>query len=98
MLVLGWGSTYGAIAAGVRRVRAAGKKVASAHLMHLNPLPKNIGEVLRKYPKVLIPEMNSGQLWRILRAEFLVEADLFSKVQGQPIHAAEIEQEILRRS
>src|SRR5438445_45900 len=98
LLVLGWGSTYGAIAAGVRRVRAAGKKGASAHLMQRNPMPKNIGEVLRKYPKVLIPEMNSGQLWRILRAEFLVEADLFSKVQGQPIHAAEIEQEILRRS
>jgi len=97
LLVLGWGSTYGAIAAAVRRVRAQGKAVASAHLMHLSPLPKNTEDVLRKYPKVLIPEMNMGQLWRILRAEFLVEAELFSKVQGQPIHAAEVEAEILRR-
>ena len=97
LLVLGWGSTYGAIAAAVRRVRAQGKKVASAHLMHLSPLPRNTEEVLRHYPKVLIPEMNMGQLWRILRAEFLVEAELFSKVQGQPIHAAEVEAEILRR-
>jgi 2-oxoglutarate ferredoxin oxidoreductase subunit alpha len=97
LLVLGWGSTYGAITAGVRRVRAQGKKVASAHLMYLNPLPKNTEEVLRKYPKVLIPEMNMGQLWRIVRADFLVNAELFSKVQGQPIHAAEIEEEILRR-
>ncbi len=97
LLVLGWGSTYGAIAAAVRRVRAQGKKVASAHLMHLSPLPRNTEEVLRNYPKVLIPEMNMGQLWRILRAEFLVEAELFSKVQGQPIHAAEVEAEILRR-
>ncbi len=97
LLVLGWGSTYGAIAAAVRRVRAQGKKVAAAHLMHLSPLPRNTEEVLRHYPKVLIPEMNMGQLWRILRAEFLVEAELFSKVQGQPIHAAEVEAEILRR-
>ena len=97
LLVLGWGSTYGAIAAAVRRVRAQGKAVASAHLMHLSPLPKNTEDVLRKYPNVLIPEMNMGQLWRILRAEFLVEAELFSKVQGQPIHAAEVEAEILRR-
>ena len=97
LLVLGWGSTYGAIAAAVRRVRAQGKAVASAHLMHLSPLPRNTEDVLRKYPKVLIPEMNMGQLWRILRAEFLVEAELFSKVQGQPIHAAEVEAEILRR-
>ena len=71
--------------------------MASAHLMHLSPLPRNTEDVLRKYPKVLIPEMNMGQLWRILRAEFLVEAELFSKVQGQPIHAAEVEAEILRR-
>jgi 2-oxoglutarate ferredoxin oxidoreductase subunit alpha len=97
LLVFGWGSTYGAIAAGVRRVRKQGRKVASAHLMHVNPLPKNTGDVLRKYRKVLMPEMNLGQLWRIVRAEFLVEAELFTKVQGQPIHAAEIEQEILRR-
>jgi 2-oxoglutarate ferredoxin oxidoreductase subunit alpha len=97
LLVLGWGSTYGSIVAGVRRVREAGRKVAAAHLRHLNPLPRNTGEVLRSYGKVLIPEVNLGQLWRIVRAEYLVDADGFSKVQGQPIFAAEIEREILRR-
>jgi 2-oxoglutarate ferredoxin oxidoreductase subunit alpha len=97
LLVLGWGSTYGSIIAGLRRVRAKGKKVAGAHLMHLNPLPANTAEVLRRYRKVLIPEMNLGQLWRIVRADYLVDADLFSKVQGQPIHASEIEHEIEER-
>jgi 2-oxoglutarate ferredoxin oxidoreductase subunit alpha len=97
LLVLGWGSTYGAILAGVRRVRDAGKTVASAHIRHLNPLPRNTADVLRSYPKVLIPEVNMGQLWRIVRADFLVDADSFSKVQGQPIFAAEIEREILGR-
>jgi 2-oxoglutarate ferredoxin oxidoreductase subunit alpha len=97
VLVLGWGSTYGSIVAGVRRVRAKGKKVAAAHLVHLNPLPANTEEVLRSYRKVLIPEMNSGQLWRIVRADYLVDADLFSKMQGQPIHASEIENEIEER-
>jgi 2-oxoglutarate/2-oxoacid ferredoxin oxidoreductase subunit alpha len=97
LLVLGWGSTFGAITAGVRRVRAKGKKVAAAHLMHLNPLPHNTGEVLRRYRSVLIPEMNLGQLWRIVRSDYLVDADLFSKVQGQPIHASEIEHEIEER-
>jgi 2-oxoglutarate ferredoxin oxidoreductase subunit alpha len=97
LLVLGWGSTYGAIRAAVGRVRARGKKVASAHLMHLNPLPRNTGDVIRSYERVLIPEMNLGQLVRIIRAEFLVHAELFSKVQGQPILADEVEREILRR-
>lgn len=97
LLVLGWGSTFGAIVAGVRRVRGGGKKVASAHIRHLNPLPRNTGDVVRKYHKVLIPEMNMGQLWRIIRAEFLVEAESFTKVQGHPIFAGEIEAEILRR-
>jgi 2-oxoglutarate/2-oxoacid ferredoxin oxidoreductase subunit alpha len=97
LLVLGWGSAYGAIVAGVRRVRDAGKKVAAAHLRHLSPLPRNTGEVVRAYPKVLIPETNLGQLWRIVRAEFLVDAESFSKVQGQPIFASEIEREILGR-
>ena len=97
LLILGWGSTYGSIKAAVRRVRQAGPKVAFAHLTHLNPLPKNIGEVLAKYPKVLIPEMNTGQLLKIIRAEFLVDAEGYSKVQGQPFQTAEIEHEMLRR-
>jgi 2-oxoglutarate ferredoxin oxidoreductase subunit alpha len=97
LLVLGWGSTYGAIRAAVRRVRAAGTKVASAHLYHLNPLPGNIGEVLRSYPKVLVPEMNTGQLVKIIRAEFLVAAEGYNKVQGLPIFAEELANEITRR-
>ncbi|HEX2089073.1 MAG TPA: 2-oxoacid:acceptor oxidoreductase subunit alpha [Actinomycetota bacterium] len=97
LLVLGWGSSYGSIKAAVRRVREAGRKVASAHLTHLNPLPKNIGDVLRNYARVLVPEMNTGQLLKIIRAEFLVDAEGYSKVQGQPFQTAEIEHEILRR-
>jgi 2-oxoglutarate ferredoxin oxidoreductase subunit alpha len=97
LLVLGWGSTYGAITAGVRRVRGKGRKVAVAHLTHLNPLPSNTGQVLRKYRKVLVPEMNMGQLVKIIRSEFMVDADSYAKVQGQPILAHEMEDEILRR-
>jgi 2-oxoglutarate ferredoxin oxidoreductase subunit alpha len=95
LLVLGWGSTYGAIAAGVQRTRARGKKVAQAHLVHLNPFPPNLGEVLRRYPKVLIPELNLGQLSKLVRADFLVDAHSLNKVQAQPFKAAEIEQAIL---
>jgi 2-oxoglutarate ferredoxin oxidoreductase subunit alpha len=97
LLVLGWGSTYGAIAAGVRRVRAAGKRVAAAHLYHLNPFPRNLGEVLSAYPRVLIPEMNTGQLAMLVRARFLVDAESYGKVRGQPITADEVEREILAR-
>ena len=97
LLVLGWGSSYGAIRAGVNRVRGAGKKVARAHLTYLNPLPRNLGEVLRRYPKVLIPELNAGQLAMLVRARFLVDAQSLSKVQGQPLLNREIEEEILRR-
>jgi 2-oxoglutarate/2-oxoacid ferredoxin oxidoreductase subunit alpha len=97
LLVLGWGSTFGTIAAAVRRVRAEGKKVASAHLHHLNPWPTNTGEVVRSYSTVLIPEMNTGQLLKLIRAEFLVDAEGYHKVQGQPIFAEELADEILRR-
>ena len=95
VLILGWGSTYGAIAAGVRRIRARGLGVAHAHLMHLNPFPPNLGEVLRAYPAVLVPEANLGQLVRLVRAEFLVDARSLTKVQGQPFRAAEIEAAVL---
>jgi len=91
LLVIGWGSTWGSIAAGVQRTRAKGGKVAQAHLRHLNPFPKNLGEVLRKYDRVLVPEMNLGKLSRLLRAEFLVDAQSLSKMQGSPFRAAEIE-------
>ena len=95
VLVLGWGSTFGAIGAAIRRVRARGLKVASAHLVHLNPFPPNLGDVVRRFPKVLIPEMNLGQLSKLVRAEFLVDAKSFTKVQGLPLRAAEIESAIL---
>jgi 2-oxoglutarate ferredoxin oxidoreductase subunit alpha len=95
LLVLGWGSTYSAILAAVREIRRHGKPVARAHLRHLNPFPKNLGEVLRIYPKVLIPELNQGQLWRLLRQQYLVDAERLSKIQGQPFKAAEIEDKIM---
>jgi 2-oxoglutarate ferredoxin oxidoreductase subunit alpha len=95
VLVLGWGSTYGSIAAGVRRVRARGAKVAHAQLRHLNPFPTNLGDVLRSYPRVLVPEMNLGQLVKLVRAEFLVDAKGLSKMRGKPFQAEEIERAIL---
>lgn len=97
LLVLGWGSTYGPIRAAVRRVRDRGGSVATAHLMHLNPMPANVGEVLGAYDKVLVPELNTGQLVKLLRAEFLVPAEGYSKVQGQPFLTGELEREIERR-
>jgi 2-oxoglutarate ferredoxin oxidoreductase subunit alpha len=90
VLVLGWGGTYGPIAAGVKRVRRSGKPVAHAHLRHLNPFPRNTGEVLRRYDKVLIPEMNLGQLLKLVRAEFLVDAVGYNRVRGVPLRAAEV--------
>ena len=97
MLILGWGSTYGAIRVAVNRVRDRGKHVARVHLYHMNPLPKDLGEILRRYRTVLVPEMNTGQLVKLVRAEYLVDAQVFSKVQGQPIFAEELEEEIIRR-
>ncbi len=97
LLVLGWGSSEGAIRAGVRRAREVGHKVACAHLRHLNPLPANVGDVLRSFDRVLVPEMNTGQLAQILRAKFLVDVESFCKVQGQPVFASEIEQQIGER-
>jgi 2-oxoglutarate ferredoxin oxidoreductase subunit alpha len=94
LLILGWGSTYGAIQAGIRRVRAQGHQVAHAHLRHLNPFPTNLGDVVRAYPKVLVPEMNFGQLLKLVRAEFLVDARGLNKMQGRPFRAEEIEQAI----
>ena len=97
LLVLGWGSTYGAIRVAVDRARERGRKVARAHLYHMNPFPGNLGEMLRKYRRVLVPEMNTGQLSRLIRAEYLAPAEVFAKVQGQPIFAEELEDEIERR-
>ena len=90
VLVLGWGSTYGPIAAAVRRIRRSGGKVAQAHLRHLNPLPANTGEVLRAYDKVLLPEINLGQLALLLRARFLVDIISYNRVRGLPFKAEEL--------
>jgi 2-oxoglutarate ferredoxin oxidoreductase subunit alpha len=96
VLVLGWGSSRGAIRAGVRRIRQRGLPVAQAHLHHINPLPGNLGEVLRSYRSVLVPELNSGQLARVLRAEYLVDVRSHTKVEGRPLFAAELEDAILK--
>jgi 2-oxoglutarate ferredoxin oxidoreductase subunit alpha len=95
VLILGWGSTYGAIAAGVRRVRARGLQVAHVQLVHLNPFPSDLGDVLAAYDQVLVPEANLGQLSKMVRADFLVDAKTLSKVQGSPFRAAEIEIAVL---
>jgi 2-oxoglutarate/2-oxoacid ferredoxin oxidoreductase subunit alpha len=95
LLVLGWGSTWGAIDGAVSRAREAGHKVAHAHLMHLNPFPRNLGDVLRRYPRVMVPEMNLGQLAQLVRARYLVDARAVSKVRGLPFTAAELEQAIV---
>jgi 2-oxoglutarate/2-oxoacid ferredoxin oxidoreductase subunit alpha len=94
VLVLGWGGTYGPIAAACRRVRLGGRQVAHAHLRHLNPFPRNTGEVVRRYERVLIPEMNLGQLLKLVRAEFLVDAVGYNRVTGLPLRAAEVAEAI----
>jgi 2-oxoglutarate ferredoxin oxidoreductase subunit alpha len=91
LCILGWGSTWAAIDAAVQRTRRAGTKLAWIHLTHLNPLPKNLGELLRRFPKIIVPELNLGQLCRLVRAEYLVDAQSISKVQGLPFTAIEIE-------
>jgi len=96
VLVLGWGSTYGAIGAAVRRLRARGLKVARAHLKHLNPMPKNTGEVLARFEKVVVPEMNMGQLSKLIRAEFLIDVIAINKIKGLPFRAADLEEELVK--
>ncbi|HLR84743.1 MAG TPA: 2-oxoacid:acceptor oxidoreductase subunit alpha [Nocardioidaceae bacterium] len=90
LLVLGWGSSYGPIGAGVRRARQSGHHVAQAHLRHLNPFPADLGDVLRRYDKVLVPEMNLGQLRMLVRSEYLVDAIGYNQVRGLPFGAAEL--------
>ena len=98
LLVLGWGSSYGAIQGAARRLRREQDlKLATAHLHHLHPMPDNTGELLRSYERVLVPEMNSGQLAHELRAHYLVAVESYAKVQGQPLLPSEMEQEIWRQ-
>jgi 2-oxoglutarate/2-oxoacid ferredoxin oxidoreductase subunit alpha len=94
LLMVGWGGTYGSITAAVERAQASGKSVASVHLRHLNPLPPDLGHILREYRKVLVPEINSGQLVRVLRAEYLVDAVGFNRVRGLPLASEDIEDAI----
>jgi 2-oxoglutarate ferredoxin oxidoreductase subunit alpha len=94
LLIVGWGSTYGSITAALRSARDKGRKVGHVHLRHLNPLPRNLGEVMKRYKKVVVPEMNMGQLVWVLRAKYLVDAEGFNKIQGKPFKVSEIEQKI----
>jgi 2-oxoglutarate ferredoxin oxidoreductase subunit alpha len=94
LLVLGWGSTYGSIGAAVRQARRAGLNVAQAHLRHMNPFPANLGEVLRRYDKVLVPEINLGQLALLLRGKFLVDVISYNRVRGLPFRASELAEAI----
>lgn len=96
LLVLGWGSSLGSIRAAAHRVRAQGRSVATSHLRYLNPFPSNIANVLARYRTVLIPEMNTGQLSLLIRARFLVDAHSYTKVEGLPLFAEELEGEIMR--
>ena len=95
ILILGWGSTFGSIRAAARRARLEGHEVATAHLRYLNPLPNNLGDVLRSYDKILIPELNTGQLLKVIRAEYLLDAVGLNKVAGEPFKVTEITEKIL---
>jgi len=92
LLVVSWGSTAGSITAAIKAQRTLGRKIGHLHLRHLNPLPSNVGEVLKRYKKVLVPELNMGQLLWVLRAKYLVDADGLNKIQGRPFKQAELEQ------
>jgi 2-oxoglutarate ferredoxin oxidoreductase subunit alpha len=90
VLVLGWGSTYGSISSAVEKMQREGKSVSAAHLRYLNPFPKNLGDVLRGFETVIVPEMNLGQLCTMIRARYLIDAVAFSKVKGRPFQIREI--------
>jgi 2-oxoglutarate ferredoxin oxidoreductase subunit alpha len=94
VLVLGWGSTYGAIGAACRRLRARGKKIARAQLRHMNPFPQNLREVLDRFDKIVIPEMNTGQLATLIRSEFLIDVISINQIKGIPFKALDLEQQL----
>ncbi len=96
LVVLGWGSTFGPIREAVKQVREKGKRVSHIHLRYLNPMPKDLGEKLRRFKQVLVPEMNMGQLLKLVRAEFLIDAAGFNKIQGRPFKVGEIVTRITR--
>jgi 2-oxoglutarate ferredoxin oxidoreductase subunit alpha len=92
VLVVGWGSTYGAIKDAVQSLRANGHSVSQAHLRYLNPFPKNLGEVLYRFKRVVVPEINNGQLTQLLRSKYLVPAVGFNVIKGLPLRGEEIEE------
>jgi len=94
LLVLGWGGTAGSIRSAVLRCQKQGKSVAAAHLRYLNPFPRNLGEILKNYKKILIPELNMGQLRMLIRANYLIDAIGLNKVKGKPFLISEIEAKI----
>jgi 2-oxoglutarate ferredoxin oxidoreductase subunit alpha len=94
LLIVGWGSTYGSITAALKAQRVKGHRIGHVHLRYLNPLPRNLEEVLGRYEKVLVPEMNLGQLLMLLRARYLVDAQGYNKIQGQPFKQLELEAKI----
>jgi 2-oxoglutarate/2-oxoacid ferredoxin oxidoreductase subunit alpha len=94
LLIIAWGSTHGPITAALNAQREKGRSIGHVHLRHLNPLPRNLGEVIKRYKKVLVPEMNMGQLLMILRAKYLVDAQGYNKIQGKPFKTSEIENKI----
>jgi 2-oxoglutarate ferredoxin oxidoreductase subunit alpha len=94
LLIIAWGSTHGAITAAVNAQRAEGRRIGHVHLRHLNPLPSNLGEVIKRFKQVLVPELNMGQLLWVLRAKYLVDAVGLNKIQGRPFKQSELEQKI----
>ena len=94
LLIVAWGSTYGSITAALKTARTKGSRIGHVHLRNLNPLPRNLGELMKRYKKVLVPEMNMGQLVMILRAKYLVDAQGYNKIQGQPFKVSELENKI----
>jgi 2-oxoglutarate ferredoxin oxidoreductase subunit alpha len=90
LLVIGWGGTFGAIRAGVKAARTRGKKVGQVHLTSLNPLPNDLHDILKRYKRVLVPELNLGQLSTLIRAKYLIDARPFNKIQGKPFKESEI--------
>jgi 2-oxoglutarate ferredoxin oxidoreductase subunit alpha len=97
ILVLGWGSTFGSIKAAVKELRADGNDVAHVHVRYLNPFPKNLGAILNKFDKIIIPELNNGQLVKIIRDRYLVNAQPFNKIKGLPFTSSEIKNEIIKQ-
>ena len=94
LLVLSWGGTFGAVRTAIERKQGNGASVSHAHLRYLNPLPKDLAEILERFNRVLVPELNLGQLQKLIRAEYLIAAESLNKVQGQPFHVFEVETKI----